>query len=60
MFYGPRTRDRVVLPEVESKDKFCNSDDEVDLETRATISDSYDNGDSKYNTDIKIDEAIAI
>ena len=59
-FYGSRTRNRAVLPAVESKYKPCNSHDVVELETRATISDSYDNGDSKYNTDIEIDEPIAI
>ena len=59
-FYGPSTRNQAVLPAVESKDKVCNSDDEVELETRATISDSYDNGDSKYNTVIDIDKPIVI
>ena len=58
--YGSRTRDRAVLPAVESKDKLCNSEDEVQFVTRPTISDSYDNGDSKYNTDIEIDEPIDI
>ena len=60
IFYGPRTRDRDVLPVVESKIKLCNSEDEVQFVTRPTIRDSYDNSDSKYNTDIKINEPIAI
>ena len=59
-FYGPRTRNQAVLPAVESKDKLYNSDDEAELETRATISDSYDNGDSKYNTVIETVEPIVI
>ena len=57
--YGPSTSDRAVMSTVESKDKLCNCDDEVVLEPRPTISDFYDNGDSKYNTDIEIDEPIA-
>ena len=50
IFYGPRTRDRDVLPVVESKIKLCNSEDEVQFVTSSTISDSYDYGDSKFNT----------
>ena len=52
-FLLPCTRNRTVLPAVESKDKLCNSDDEVELEARPTISDYDDN--SKYNTDIEND-----
>ena len=45
-FYGPGTKNRAVLPTVESKDKLCNTDDEVELETKSS---SYDDGDSNYN-----------
>ena len=48
-FYGPGTKDRAVLPTVESKDKLCNTNDEVELETRPTKSSSNDDGDSNYN-----------